>query len=278
MGDEVLALGEMGQAANDLGSLALGVGAVAQATLQDAADERQRRGVEVVHELHLDERVEGFVGVLGRVAERLEEDIHQALDLGVCDDLAESLQALVGGGPDLLVAVVQDGRQGRDDLWQALSELLGVEVSHGTQGIASTLLAAPLVFLEAVEERGQDLFDTIRAQGSKASLGRRKRSIADVGVAVAKAREQLRHDLDDVRLEEAAKDSGQELVGQHGRLTLVNLLLVVEGAVEGDHDAVLPQRVDAPAQHETCQTVGSTTLLGVLLGRQHCLKDLVKVL
>ena len=47
-------------------------------------------------ELNLDESIEGIVCVFGWVAESLQDDVDNALDLGVADDFTKSLQASVG--------------------------------------------------------------------------------------------------------------------------------------------------------------------------------------
>ena len=101
--------------------------------------------------MDLDEGIQGLVRVLGRVAERLEEDVDDALDLGVRDNLAEALQRLVGRRAHLLVAVVQDGRERRDDLGQTQRELLRIEVRHGAKEIARSPLAPPLLVIKACQ-------------------------------------------------------------------------------------------------------------------------------
>ena len=136
--------------------------------------------IEVVDELHLDERVQSLVCVLGRVAERFEKHVNQVLDFGVGDDFAEPLQTPVRGSPDLLVTVIQHTGQGRDDFGQAISQLVRVEVRHGAEKVAGASLASPLLIIKTLQQGRHDLLDTVRAQLAEACLRSRKTGVPNI--------------------------------------------------------------------------------------------------
>lgn len=121
--------------------------------------------------LNLDEGIKSIVGVLGRITQRLEKNVNHHLDFGIADDLSEALQAAVRRRPDLLVRVSQHCCQRWDDIRKTESKLIGVKVGHGTQGVAGTLLTAPLLLIETIQEDWQDLLNTIRTQCGEAGLG-----------------------------------------------------------------------------------------------------------
>ena len=123
-----------------------------------------------MHEGHLDERVQGLIGILGGVTESLQEHVNQALDFRVANDFAETLETAVRRIANLLVCVVKDNSKGRDNGWQTDSQLLWIEISHSSQKLTGSLLTAPLRIVQSVQKCRQDLLHTVGTKVLEASL------------------------------------------------------------------------------------------------------------
>ena len=88
---------------------------VLERALHHGHDEGQRRGVDEVDKLGVQEGLEAVAGLLRGVLERLEQGRDDGLDLRVADDRPDDLQGLGSGRLDLVVGVAEDLNQLRND-------------------------------------------------------------------------------------------------------------------------------------------------------------------
>src|SRR6186997_3306719 len=102
MRNKIFPFSKMGKTTDDLGRLPLGSGTVTKASFEDPDYKCERRGIKIVSELNLDERIQGIVRVFGRVAQGLQQNSNSALNFWIADDLSKSLQATVSRCPHFL--------------------------------------------------------------------------------------------------------------------------------------------------------------------------------
>ena len=88
---------------------------VLERALHHGHDESQRRGVDEVDKLGVQEGLEAVAGLLRGILERLEQGRDDGLDLRVADDRPNDLQGLGSGRLDLVVGVTEDLYQLRND-------------------------------------------------------------------------------------------------------------------------------------------------------------------
>src|SRR5271168_452566 len=100
-------------------------------------------------ERDFDQRVQCIICIFRGIAQGFEQYVYETLNLRVVNDFAETFQASICCETHFFMTVVENTRQRWNYLRQALSELLRVEICHGTKQVACALFTSPLLIIES---------------------------------------------------------------------------------------------------------------------------------
>jgi hypothetical protein len=125
------------------------------------------------------------------------------------------------------VRVPQDLNQLGHNGGQAGGQLLRRAEGHRAQQLHRTGFGAPLILLQGGEQAGQHQLHPVRGQLGHDGLRAVVCRFAHVLVGVAEAEQEVRQDVDDVGLEEAAEHVAELGEGEEGALAVPRIFLIL---------------------------------------------------
>ena len=222
-------------------------------------DQRQRRAVDIVDKLGVDQLVQCRLRVLSGVADRVNQRGDDRLDLRVADHFTKLLQRGVGGFSHFLVGVIQYPHNLGDNQQQRRQQLRRVQVGHVPQKLHQPLFRSPGDLVQVANRHRDELLDPKRSSILHDLASGVVGSFSHLGQHITQLFEQHgKHFRNDVGLEELTERVRKTLKCKRHRLPAFGQLLIVTGIEQLANNVELRQCLDAVAVDETGHPVRQT--------------------